>query len=73
MEAALPAPLLKGPFSNCGRGAGGVQGQAVPGHPLSGSKVVELGNACASLSSTEQPTAPCSACVEWQGTGGALW
>ena len=45
---ALPAPLLNEPFSNCGRGAGGVQGRAVPGHPLPGSKVVELGNACAS-------------------------
>lgn len=59
MEAALPAPLLnKEPFSRYG---GRGQGWAVPGHPLPGSEVIELENVCASLCSTEQPTALCSA------------
>ena len=62
MEAA---PLLnKEPFSSCGgRGPWG-PGWAVPGHPLPGSKVVELGNVRASLCSAERPAAPHNAHME---------
>lgn len=36
-------------------GGSGVQGWAVPGYPLPGSKVVELGNVCASFCSQSNP------------------